>query len=222
MAVKKVIIFCLLILVNVGLCMINYFANAASEKLEGLDYVVRKINDAPIEKQIAKRFDLYEVYFENNTNKTFSIPGYSVDLGVDYSTLDQIRSFLSTKSSGKLAVFNIAAGAASIALGGIGRQAASTIRSVGGFRRKRSTLDDDRNILSSKNNYIIYPEDVFSLFIFVDKTLGQVPTTIRFICHDEEQNLNHIVINNNIQLEEYASSKENKPTIAAPNTEQYK
>lgn len=218
---KKILIYYLLFTLLFELSF-NSFSHAAFEKLEGLDYVVRKINDAPIEKQIAKRFDLYEIYFENRTDKTFSIPGYSVDLGVDYSTLDQIRAFLATKSSGKLAVFNIAAGAASIALGGIGRQAASTIRSVGGFRKKRSNLDDDRNILSPKNSYIIYPQDAFSLFIFVDKTLAQIPAIIRFICHDEEQNLNYIVINNNVQLEEYPIAKENKQTIATPNTEQYK
>lgn len=219
-----------LILILIAINMCPTFVIAASERIDGLEYEVRKINEAPIDKPIAKRFDMYEVSFENKTDKTFSIPGYSIDLGVDYSTIDQIRALLSNKSSGKLAVFNIAAGAASIALGGIARTASSTIRSIGGFKRKVSSLEDDRNILSHKKTYVLYPGDGISLFIFVDKSLSQIPNTMRFICHDEELNSNYVLINNKIDLKEYSFSELsngllNKPVekyIASPTTDEYK
>jgi len=57
------------------------------EKVDGLEYDIRVIEDVPINRAIAKRFDLYEIYFENRTDKTFSVPGYSIDLGVNYSNI---------------------------------------------------------------------------------------------------------------------------------------
>ena len=55
-----------------GLILVIFFlsfqiqtAYAFLEKVDGLEYVVRKIEEPPIDRFIAKRFDLYELYFEN-------------------------------------------------------------------------------------------------------------------------------------------------------------
>lgn len=198
------------------------------EEVDGLKYVLRKLDDAPLERFISKKYDLYEIYFENQSLKTFSIPGYSLDLGVDYSSLSEIRSQFKDKSNRKLAVFNIAAGAASIALGGIAKSASKALRSVSSYRRRNITLDDDDMYLSNNKTYILYPRDGFSLFLFVNKNLGQAPSTMRFICHDEDNNLNYIVINNHIELQQVIAKDENttgnehQNLLVVPNTEQYK
>ena len=36
-------------------------------EIEGLEYVIRRINDFPFEKEISKNYDLYELYLENRT-----------------------------------------------------------------------------------------------------------------------------------------------------------
>ncbi len=41
------------------------------EKIEGLEHEIRIIEDVPIGHVISKRFDLYEIYFENRSEKTF-------------------------------------------------------------------------------------------------------------------------------------------------------
>ena len=205
------------------------------EKVEGLEYEVRKLEDVPIEKVITKRFDLYELYFENRTDKTFSIPGYSVDLGVVYSSLAEVNSSFKDKSQKKLAVFNVAAGAASIAFGGIARTAVGTLRSVGTFNKRRTSLDDNSSYLSPTKTYVLYPGDGLSLFLFVDKSSMQIPNTLRFICKEEDNNLTHIVVNNKIELrelsneintdskeEKYKEDKSNENVIAAPGQEQYR
>lgn len=219
-----------IIIILLTLFFLNSFeslvALGAFEKVDGLEYTIQKIIDPPLERQIARRFDLYEIYLENRSAMTFSIPGYSIDVGASYSSIDEVRAFFKDKSSKKMAVFNIAAGAASIALGGIAKTAANTAaRSVGVFRRKKSSFDDDTNILSSKKIYILYPGDGISLFMLIDRFSGQVPNTLRFICHDEELNVNYVVINNKINLQEYNANEESKQSenvIANPVTDQYK
>lgn len=228
------------ILIALILCMSFFLqytvALAVFEKIDGLEYGVRKIEDVPIQRVITRNYDLYELYFENKSDKTFSIPGYSIDLGVDYSNLAEINSLFSGKSQKKLAVFNIAAGAASIALGGLARTAAnSAMRTIGSFRRKNSGFDDNSSYLSANKTYILYPGDGLSLFLFVNKSLVQIPNTIRFVCRQEDSNVNYVVINNSLDLREkddeinLGSNEENCPLdkakeniIAAPTIEQYK
>ena len=173
---------------------------AFDDNIDGFEYEIRKIDAPPIEKLIAQRYDLYEIYFENKSDKTFSIPGYSIDLGVHCSSLAEIRSLFKNKNSNKLAIFNIAAGAASLALGGIAKTAASTIRSVSVYRQNKIAIDDDENILSKNKTYIIYPGDALSLFLFVDKNLEESPNVVKFICRDESVGINNIVINKHIDL----------------------
>ena len=196
---------------------------AFQDKVDGLEYIVRKIEEPPIDKVLAKRFDLYELYFENRSDKTFSIPGYSINLGVDYSDLSEVASSAKDKSSKKLAVFNIAAGAASIALGGIVKSAANTAMRFASSRKNVSNLTNEKGFLSGNRTYIIYPNDSLSLFFFLDKFIGQTPSSIRYICHDEVHNINYVVINENLDLREINTKAESdKNVIAVPEVNQYK
>lgn len=210
------------------------------EKIDGLEYDVRLIEDAPIQAAVSKRFDLYEIYFENRSEKTFSIPGYSIDLGVSYSNLAEVDSTFKDKSKRKLAVLNLAAGAASIALGGIARSATNAaMRTVGSFKRNNLNIADNSSFLAPGRVYIIYPGDGLSLFLFVDKFLYQPPNIIRFICKEEDSATNHIVINNKLKIREINNNNlkdenevdekkdnlekdDSKDIIAAPETNLYK
>ncbi len=193
------------------------------EKVDGLEYVVRKVNEPPVDRFISKRFDLYELYFENRSDKTFSIPGYSIDLGIDYSGLSDVASLTKDKSSKKLAVFNIAAGAASIAFGGIAKSVANTAFRFNAYRKNNSNLNNEKSFLSGNKTYIIYPNDSLSLFFFLDRFATQPPTSIRYICHDEVQNINYVVINENLDLREInAKNDSDKNVIAVPDLNQYK
>lgn len=207
--------------------------DAFLEKVDGLEYVVRKIEEPMTDQYISKRFDLYEIYFENRSDKTFSIPGYSIDVGVDYSGVSDILSFAKDKSSKKLAIFNIAAGAASVALGGIVKSATNTVRSVTSYRKNNSNINNnEKKFLSVNRTYVIYPNEGLSLFFFLDKFSGQTPTLIRYICHDEVQNINYVVINENLDLREINAKNDNsnepskndtsKNVIAVPDSNQYK
>ncbi|MBI3589945.1 MAG: hypothetical protein HY094_01035 [Candidatus Melainabacteria bacterium] len=214
------------------------FSCAVFEKIDGLEYDVRKIDDAPMDKVVSNRYDLYELYFENRSEKTFSVPGYSIDLGVNYSSISEINSLFNGKLQKKLTALNIAAGAASIVFGGIAKTAANSAMRTVNFRKKNNNLDDDNSFLSHNKTYILYPGDALSLFLFVDKALSQVPNTIRFVCHDEDSNVNQIVINNHLKLREAGvqnnadsieSNKDSEKTdklkdnvIAVPATEIYK
>lgn len=215
---KSVFIFISLLL----LLVFNIdFGFCVQEKVDGLEYGIRKIEDAPLERYVAKNYDIYELYFENRSNKTYSIPGYSIDLGVDYSTLNDINAIYKDMSSKKLAVFNIATGAASIALGGIAKTASNAVRSVGSFKRKNILMED--GFLSISKTYILYPGDAVSIFFFVNKYLQQTPNSIRFICRDEDVSINYVVINNNIHVNEpNATNDLEKNVISAPSSEQYK
>lgn len=196
---------------------------AFSDKVEGLEYVVRKIDTPPLDSHILKRFDLYEIYFENRSDRTFSLPGYSVDLGINYSSVSEVLSFQKEKSSKKLAALNVAAGAASIAFGGIAKSAASTALKFGNFRKVNSVFNDDKYFLSGNKTYVIYPDESLSLFFFIDKFSGQSVNFIRFICRDEVLNLNSIIINKNLYLEPINAKKDiDENVIAVPNPEQYK
>lgn len=217
---KKILILILLT------CFLFNNSIAAIDHIDGLDYSIKKINDPPLQKNIAKKFDLYELYFENKSSKTFSVPGYSIDLGLEYASLNEIASSLNDKASKKLAVFNIAAGAASIALGGIAKTAANTaMRSVGAFNKRGLGLNDDENVLSPSKIYIFYPGESRSLFLFVDKYLNQKPAFLKFVCRSEEENASYVVINDHLKLEELNAGKQNpkgENVIAVPSTDVYK
>ncbi len=206
-------------------------AFASVENLEGLNYEVIKINDLPMNKYITKKYDLYELYLENNSTKTFSIPGYSIDLGINYSGLAEVEASSKDRSSGKLAVLNLAAVASSFALGGIAKNAARTAaRSIGNVGNKKKVgFDDNAGFLSSNKTYVLYPNDGLSLFFFVSKSLFQVPNTVRFICRDEELNFVYIVINDRFKLIDDSAEKnsadlnlQKQDILAAPGAPSYK
>ena len=211
------------------LILFSYFsvyslsAFSSVDKVEGLEYVIRKIDNSTLEKNINKNYDLYELYLENRSDKTFSIPGYSIDLGIEYSNISEVNALTNNKSSKKSTVLNIAAGAASIAFSGIARRAASTaMKTVGSFRHKNSDLTDE-SFLSPYKTYIIYPNDGLSVFLLISKILDQSPKSIRFICHEEDSNVNHILINNNLEIRDVTGiDKAKENVIATPEQEQYK
>ena len=204
------------------------------EKVDGIEYILRLIGDAPLDKGVLKRYDLYEIYFENRSQKTFSIPGYSVDVGVSYTTLDQINAQSKDGSLKKLGVLNLAAGAAGIAFGGIAKTVANTAnRSFNTMKKKNKSLYGGDIFLSQNNTYILYPSEALSIFFFVDKFKGETPSSIKFVCHDEDNNINHIVINDNLDLREINAENpeiknENddkntgKSNIASPDGQPYK
>ena len=194
-------------------------AFTASEKVDGLEFAVSRLENVPLEKTIAKRYDAYEIYFENQSDKTFSIPGYSLDLGVKYSTISDIKSLFKDKSSKKLAVFNIAASAASIAFGGIAKTAGSAVRSVSLVKLNSSRLQDDNSYLSNNKTYLLYPGDGISMYFFIDKLLEQKPKVIRFICKDEDSNLTHIVINKNLSIRELDLNNIDSATLEKENNQ---
>ena len=189
------------VIVFIVLCLFAYrwSALAAIDHIEGLEYVIRKIDTFPSDKFVSKRFDLYELYFENRANKTFSIPGYSIDLGINYFTLSDVQSLSKDKSAKKLTFLNLAAGAASVAFGGVTKTAANTaVRSVNSLRQKRLNMGDEEDSLSNNKTFIIYPNENISLFFFLDKDSSGSLNSIKFICRDEELNQNFILINNKL------------------------
>ncbi len=188
------------------------------DKVDGLEYVVRKIDSPPIDKFILKRFDLYELYFENRTDNAFSIPGYSIDFDIDYSDLSDVSSFAKEKSSKKSTILNIASGAASIAFGGIVKTAA---RSIGSLRKQGgNNIRDEKFFLSHDKTFVIYPNEALSLYFFIDKFSSQPPTVIKYICHDESQNNNQVIVNKHLNVLILNALDENSATeknvIAAP------
>lgn len=214
-------------------CLQIQIAFAFQEKVDGLEYVVRKINNPPLDKTILKRFDLYELYFENSSDKAFSIPGYSINLGVDYSGVEDVLSINKDKASKKLTVLNIATGAASIAFGGLAKSAANTAyRSINSFKKNNSNLNSEKSFLSGNKTYIIYPSESLSLFFLIDKLASEAPSSIRYICHDEVQDLNFVVINKNLDLREINAGNKNpenmsmdesgENVIAVPNSNDYR
>ncbi len=226
---KKV--FSLILLLLLLLCFQIQDVYAFIDKVDGLEYVVRKIDNPPLDKFILKRFDLYELYFENRTDKAFSIPGYSVDFDVDYSDFSDVLSFTKDKSSKKLTILNIAAGAASIALGGIVKSAATTARSIGNSRKQGgNSFRNERSFLSYNKIFIIYPNETLSLFFFIDKFSAQLPSVIKYICRDEVQNYNYVVVNKKLDLRVLNASSEDSDSntnkeenvIAVPESNQYK
>jgi|GEM_PF-2398572 len=178
----------------------NQLAYSFVEKVDGLEYVVRSLDSNSLGNFISARYNLYEIYLENRSEKAFSIPGYSVDLGVKYTTLQEINSVSMASGNKKLAVLNLTAGAASLAFGGVAKSVASTaIRGIS-LRNKSPGISDDDVVLSPVKTYIIYPSEALSLYVLVDNKITQVPSSVKFICHDEDANINYIVINQNLKL----------------------
>lgn len=200
-------------------------AKAVVEYVEGLDYGVNEIDSTAVNKFITKEYYLYELYFENYSDKTFSIPGYSVDLGVHYSNISEVNALFKHKSGKKLAFLDFAAGATAIALGGIARTASLTaVRSIGTFTKRRG-IGSNSSFLSYDKTYIIYPGDGISLFIFVKKDLAQIPNTVRFVCREEDNNKTYVVINDRFDIRKGNAKFDNEQkrnVIADPKTGIYK
>lgn len=216
----KIIFKSFLVFIIAFLSFSSSIAFCAFEKIDGLEYDLRKLTDAPLDRLIAKRYELYELYFENRSQNTFSIPGYSIDVGVEYFTLNELQSLYKDKSNKKMAVFNIAANAASIAFGGITRTATNAAaRSVGLFRLKKGALDDVDIYLNPAKTYVLYPNDSLSLLFFVDKFIAESPNKIRLICRDENSNKTNILINNNLSVKELNSNDDGNMTLVAPGSD---
>jgi hypothetical protein len=228
---KITIIFLLLFLI-----LSNQAAYSFVEKVDGLEYVVRNLDSNVLGNYISSRYNLYEIYLENRSEKAFSIPGYSIDLGVKYTTLQEIASASMASGNKKLAVLNLTAGAASLAFGAVAKSVASTaIRGIS-LRNKSPGISDDDVILSPVKTYIIYPAEALSLYVLVDNKITQVPSSVKFICHDEDANINYIVINRNLKLLDTSILAEKKVTkdvsakiesadenvIATPDSDLYK
>ena len=211
------------------------FAFSHVQKIEGLDYSVDRLLNPPVNKLILKNFEIYQIFLENMTDMIFTVPGYSVDLGVEYNDLSDVLALLKDKNSKKLSVLNFAAGAASIAFGGgIAKSAANTaVRSVGVFKRKGFDLSDEKFVLSPMRTYVIYPNDSLGIYFFLDKRVGQLPKIIRFICKDEESNITSAIVNQNLEVHEIdlniydanlyfmPAMQNQKNVIAVPESEQY-
>ena len=174
------------------------------ENVDGLEFTLRKVTDVPLDSTVVKKFDLYELYFENKSNKTFSIPGYSIDFGVDYLTLDEIKVFMKDKNSKKIAVFNLATGAAAIAFGGIARTAANTALKTISFK-KRNSYDNNAIYLSQSKTYVLYPNYSIPLYFFLEKNFENYINSIKFICRYENLGINYVVINNDFSVIDSAS-----------------
>ncbi len=195
MKLYKKIFFLLLVL---NLTFLNSYAVVSH--IDGLEYVVRHLNSGVLGNTLKDKYDVYEIYFENRTQKTFSIPGYSIYLGVDFTSLQKLNSDSMSKTAVRNSVLNIAAGAASIAFGGIAKTAANTaIRQVN-FRTMTVPISGDEALLSTEKTYIIYPGDGLLLYFIVNKNYGQLPNQFRFVCRDEESNINTVLINNTLDL----------------------
>lgn len=174
-------------------------ANAVVKKVEGIEYSLRKVTEIPMAKYIRKNYDLYEFYIENNSLKAFSVPGYSIDVGVSHTNIARVKSKMRSRTSKQLAVLNVAASAASFALGGGVVTGASRVV-IGGIRRYKRTKyrkggSSNDEMLNQDKTYILYPGDKKYLYFLVEKSQIDAINTVRFICRDEENLENYIVIN---------------------------
>lgn len=174
---------------------------AHTDMIIGLDYSLRKVYDIPLEKYVEKNYDLYELYLENMSAMTYSIPGYSVDVGVTQTNLADLRSQLQNKTSKQLTILNLAVDAASFAVGGaIVRTAANSALKGVTWAKKRGARTSGipvNEMLDGTKTYVLYPGDFKSLLFLVEKSY-EAPNTIRFICKNEETNITKIVLNNNL------------------------
>lgn len=196
--VKKIFLFlfCACIIVS------NMPVSSSIDYIEGLSFTVTKMNNFPLDKKIVKDYDLYELYISNTSNTTYSIPGYSIDFGVDYVNILELSNSLKNSLSKRLAFLNLAAGALFLPFGSIARNAARTaVGSVTSLKRKANNVDDDSQLLSSKKTYVLYPNENIALYFLLSNQIGK-PSKVRFICRDEELNLNHVLIDTSLDFKE--------------------
>lgn len=194
---RKIIIFFIL----VGFLITYIPCYAIVDKIEGLEHIISKINNFPLDKKILKDYDLYELYIENRSSKTYSIPGYSINFGVDYFNVAELSAQLRSSLAKRLALFHLAAGAVFIPFGAIaGRAAHTAVNSVATFKKGKLKVSDNPHLLSPQKTYIIYPDEQLSLYFLVSKQAGSIPNTLKFICRDEEIDTNYVVINNNVEI----------------------
>lgn len=192
-------------------------AFSSVSQIEGFQYVIRKIDNFPLEKEISKNYDLYELYIENRTENTLSIPGYSINFGVNYINIADLSAELKSKLSKKSNVFNIAAGAASLAFGSIAKTAANTaVQSVTSWKKHNVNIGNDEQILNFRRTYVLYPHDQISLYFLVSKEIIEPINSLKLICVNEELNQSYILINNMVDVQKYTvkNKKEAKQKFA--------
>lgn len=171
------------------------------QNIEGLNFEITKIENFPLDKAIVKDYNLYELFIENNSTSTYSIPGYSIDFGVNYFNILELSAQLREKISKKLAILNIAAAAVFLPFGGFARNAGRTAASsFSSFRKRNLKIDDNKNLLSADKTYILYPGDRYALYFLVSKKQGQ-PKELRMVCKNEELNVNYVLINDKVLVD---------------------
>ena len=144
------------------------------------------------------------MYIENRSEYILTIPGYSINFGVNYVNISDLGTELKQGLSKKSTVLNIAAGAASLAFGSLARTAANTaVHSVTSIKKHNLGDGTSENILNSKRIYVLYPHDNISLFFLIEKETKNPVSSLKLICVNEELKENYILINNNIQVQEY-------------------
>lgn len=183
-------------------CIFTFLSSYASTlKIEGLNFEISKISDENLDKYIVKNYDLYQLYFENKTTKTFSVPGYSISFGIPYNNPNELTSEVKSRLTKRLAVLQIAATAVALPFGGIATRATNTaVGSIKTFKGNKQKLNTEDSFLSSTRRYILYPGDNISLFFLVNKTLETTPHFLKFVCHDEEENISHVLIKDKINI----------------------
>ena len=170
-------------------------------ELEGLDIEISKINNFPLSKQIIKHYDLYELYIINRSNNTYSIPGYSFNFDVDHYDLQELTVQAKGTISKKFAILNIATTALFIPFGGFARSAGrSAVSSVSSFKKKGLNIYDTENLLMEDRIYMLYPNQSRVLYFLISKD-STLPRSVKFVCKNEGLNINHVVINNDITVE---------------------
>lgn len=179
-------------------------ATSSVNEIGDFEYVIRRINDFPLEKEISKSYDLYELYLENRTENTLSIPGYSIDFGVNYINIADLSSELKNRLSKKFTILSIATGAASFAFGSLARSAANTaVQSVASWKKRSINLSNNEQILNSRLTYVLYPYSEISLFFLVRKDISEPIHSLKLICVNEELGQKFILINNMVGIHEY-------------------
>ena len=182
---------------------------ALTDKIDGLNFSINKLIDENLDKYINKHYDLYELYFENKSSKTFSIPGYSISFGIPYDNPNELSSEVKSHLSKRLAILQITATAVSLPFGSIATRATNTaVGSIKTFKGNKQKLNNEDNFLSSTRRYILYPDDHISLFFLINKDLETIPGFIKFVCHDEEENLSKVLIQDEINIHNIFQEKQ--------------
>ena len=182
-----------------------------TQRVDDINFSITRIRNFPLNKEINKNYDLYELYLENKSDKTFSIPGYSIDFGVTYFNIVELSAQVRSIFSKKLTLIDFAAGAILLPFGNItGKAARTAINSVTNFKKRKLDLYDSENLLSKEKTYIFYPHEIKIFYFLISNENNLIPNKFRFICKNEETGQSFVVINNSISLKEISLSIEGK------------